>query len=124
MSAFYPLLEVNSYARWWVICGFSSAFGSALYPLFNPQIRMSADPHFTRSRRRSVHNSTRHNVHYAQNIVIKIKESQKPSIRHTRYFHSFLHNSHYDYLRYGYNYLQARTFENQLHAITLASHLA
>jgi len=25
------------------------AFGSAFYPLFNPQIRMSADPHFTRS---------------------------------------------------------------------------
>jgi len=36
--------------RWWVICGFSSAFGSAFYPLFNPQIRMSANPHFTRSR--------------------------------------------------------------------------
>ena len=28
------------YARWWVICGFLSAFGSALYPLFNPQIRI------------------------------------------------------------------------------------
>ena len=48
-SAFYSLLRSIRYARWWVICGFSSAFGSAFYPLFNPQIRMSANPHFTRS---------------------------------------------------------------------------
>jgi len=44
-----PVVRGLRYARWWVICGFSSAFGSAFYPLFNPQIRMSADPHFTRS---------------------------------------------------------------------------
>jgi len=48
-SAFYRLLEVNTLRALVVICGFSSAFGSAFYPLFNPQIRMSADPHFTRS---------------------------------------------------------------------------
>jgi len=39
MSHWRDLLMLNK-LRQWLICGFSSAFGSAFYTLFNPQIRI------------------------------------------------------------------------------------